>query len=188
MTHHVYCDVLLNYDWMNILFGKLCRNVSRIPSGAKIIFSPEKSFDSYRVDSRVAGHRSKNCGKHRRSKSKGDLRRFRKSEIRTRGGWSDVIKLVTSRCAFNGPYCALFLKRSEYRSLDDLALLRIIARIRKWWEIGRSAWYQPGWKKNPWPDASAFLAVINKGPSLRTPRFFGDGLTGCNRSTDLQSS
>lgn len=111
----------------------------RFPAERKLFFLQKNPLPLIRIALIRAGHRSKNCGKHRRSKSKGDLRRFRKSEIRTRGGWSDVIKLVTSRCAFNGPYCALFLKRSEYRSLDDLALLRIIASIRKWWEIGRSA-------------------------------------------------
>lgn len=114
---------------------KNCAKYSRIPSKAKtwIIFSRgKKSKPLIRIASIHAllgncGY-SKNCGNIGGVKVK-ELRRFRKSEIRTHGGWSDVIKLVTSRCVFNGPYCALFLKRSEYRSRWFSYSRWIIARI-----------------------------------------------------------
>lgn len=114
MTHHVYCDVLLNRT--SVLLRKIARNIS--PAKRKLgLFFPGAKNPLIRI---ALIHALlwilEELWEHWRSKSEGAASRFRKSEIRTRGGWSDVIKLVTSRCVFNGPYCALFLKRSEYRS------------------------------------------------------------------------
>lgn len=64
---------------------------------------------------------SKNCGNIGGVKVK-ELRRFRKSEIRIRGGWSDVIKLVTSRCVFNGQNIARYFSNEASIDLADLAI------------------------------------------------------------------
>lgn len=153
MTHHVYCDVLLNRT--SVLLRKIARNIS--PAKRKLgLFFPGTKNPLIRI---ALIHALlwilEELWEHWRSKSEGAASRFRKSEIRTRGGWSDVIKLVTSRCVFNGPYCALFLKRSEYRSRWFSHFPWIIARIHGKWDrkidaVGKRIL------------ASAFLAVINK--------------------------
>lgn len=153
MTHHVYCDVLLNRT--SVLLRKIARNI--FPAKRKLgLFFPGAKNPLIRI---ALIHALlwilEELWEHWRSKSEGAASRFRKSEIRTRGGWSDVIKLVTSRCVFNGPYCALFLKRSEYRSRWFSHFPWIIARIHGKWDrkidaVGKGSL------------ASAFLAVINK--------------------------
>lgn len=142
-----------------------------------------RDFDSYRVDSSRCWRILEELWEHWRSKSEGAASRFRKSEIRTRGGWSDVIKLVTSRCVFNGPLLRVIsqTKRVSISLIYPFPsnyFREFISEIGTWKRLERESLLP------------RFLQLLIKITTrfCSIPRFFDDDLTACNRSADLHSS